>query len=162
MPAMFSRPWARPIKKQTAPQRDIDSVVVRPEFLICYMHSPLINFEQSLVWSESMCPSFHQYIPPQHHNFEFPFLPMSFYLNFSQHKRFQLILSFPWPYPHQGPKQSAWKAFSDLLVAADIMPWIITKKVLVFIPPPVDPGDAPININTVSTSSPAVENVPSG
>ena len=29
-------------------------------------------------------------------------------------------------------------------------------------PPPVEPGEAPINIKTVSTISPALENLPSG
>ena len=39
--------------------------------------------------------------------------------------------------------------FSDLFVAADLIPCNKTKNVLVFIPPPVEPGDAPINISTI-------------
>ena len=37
-----------------------------------------------------------------------------------------------------------------------------TKKVLVLMPPPVEPGDAPMNIKAVSASSPAFEKVFSG
>ena len=48
-------------------------------------------------------------------------------------------------------------AFSSRLVAADWMPCISTKKVLVLMPPPVEPGEAPMNISTISTSSPALE-----
>ena len=33
---------------------------------------------------------------------------------------------------------------------------ISTKKVVVLMPPPVDPGDAPTNINTIMTSRPAL------
>ena len=36
-----------------------------------------------------------------------------------------------------------------------------TKNELVFIPPPVDPGEAPIIISIIITSSPDFENVPS-
>ena len=37
-----------------------------------------------------------------------------------------------------------------------------TKKVVVLIPPPVDPGEAPMNINIVSTNRPALLSSPSG
>ena len=40
--------------------------------------------------------------------------------------------------------------------------WIRTKNVVVLIPPPVDPGDAPINISTQSTNSPALVKLPMG
>ena len=41
------------------------------------------------------------------------------------------------------------------------MPCISANSVLVFIPPPVEPGDAPTNIRNIITSSPAFENSPS-
>ena len=37
-----------------------------------------------------------------------------------------------------------------------------TKKVVVLIPPPVDPGEAPMNIKIVSTNRPALLSSPSG
>src|SRR5699024_3533618 len=37
---------------------------------------------------------------------------------------------------------------------------IKTKKVLVLIPPPVDPGEAPINIRIINVNNPAFENSP--
>ena len=37
-----------------------------------------------------------------------------------------------------------------------------TKKVLVLMPPPVDPGEAPMNIKTTNTNKPGVEKVRSG
>ena len=46
--------------------------------------------------------------------------------------------------------------FTKMLLAD----WTSTKKVLVLIPPPVDPGDAPTNISTHSTNSPAFVNSP--
>ena len=54
------------------------------------------------------------------------------------------------------------KAFSDLLVAADLMPWIKTKNVLVLIPPPVEPGEAPMNIRMMTANNPALEKEPMG
>lgn len=39
---------------------------------------------------------------------------------------------------------------------------IRTKKVLVLIPPPVEPGEAPINIRMMSVKSPALVNSPMG
>ena len=42
------------------------------------------------------------------------------------------------------------------------MPASSAKNVLVFTPPPVDPGDAPITISSIITSRPALEKVPSG
>ena len=53
-------------------------------------------------------------------------------------------------------------AAQGLLVDADKTACINTKKVVVLIPPPVDPGDAPINISTHSVSKPAFEKVPMG
>ena len=41
------------------------------------------------------------------------------------------------------------------------MPCISANSVLVFIPPPVEPGDAPTNIKKIIASSPAFENSPS-
>ena len=41
------------------------------------------------------------------------------------------------------------------------MLWISTKKVLVLIPPPVDPGEAPINISTIRIRRPEELKVPS-
>ena len=49
-----------------------------------------------------------------------------------------------------------------MFVAADLIPCNKTKNVLVFIPPPVEPGDAPINISIITTRSPADEKLPSG
>ena len=49
------------------------------------------------------------------------------------------------------------KAFSPLLVAADTIPLNKTKTVVVLIPPPVEPGEAPINIKTIITIMPAFE-----
>lgn len=49
------------------------------------------------------------------------------------------------------------KAFSEVLVADDLMPCISAKNVVVFIPPPVDPGDAPINISIIIANNPADE-----
>ena len=46
--------------------------------------------------------------------------------------------------------------FTKILLAACTN----TKKVLVLIPPPVDPGEAPMNINTQSTNRPALVNSP--
>ena len=46
--------------------------------------------------------------------------------------------------------------FTKILLAACTS----TKKVLVLIPPPVDPGDAPMNISTQSTNRPALVNSP--
>ena len=43
-----------------------------------------------------------------------------------------------------------------------MIPWIRAKNVLVLIPPPVDPGEAPINIKTIKTISPGVVNSFSG
>ena len=53
-------------------------------------------------------------------------------------------------------------AFSDSFVAADLTPLNKTKNVVVFIPPPVEPGEAPMNISTIITTSPASVNPPSG
>ena len=49
-----------------------------------------------------------------------------------------------------------------LLLNMALASWIRTKNVVVLIPPPVDPGDAPINISTQSTNSPALVKLPMG
>lgn len=46
------------------------------------------------------------------------------------------------------------------MVAAPRIVWNRVNSVLVLIPPPVDPGDAPININTVTVRSPALVKFP--
>ncbi len=48
-------------------------------------------------------------------------------------------------------------AFSFLFVAAENMPLKMTKNVVVFIPPPVDPGEAPMNIKIITAKRPAFE-----
>ena len=48
-------------------------------------------------------------------------------------------------------------ALASRPVEWDTRDLISAKKVVVFIPPPVDPGDAPINISTHITIIPAVE-----
>ena len=53
-------------------------------------------------------------------------------------------------------------ALQCLFVAALNMLFISTKVVVVLIPPPVEPGDAPRNIRTARTNSPAFENAPIG
>lgn len=52
------------------------------------------------------------------------------------------------------------KAFPCLPVAADLIPCNNAKKVVVLIPPPVEPGEAPMNIRVIRISRPAVENSP--
>ena len=42
-----------------------------------------------------------------------------------------------------------------MLVAAPLMVWNNVNRVLVLIPPPVEPGDAPINIRMDTVSRPA-------
>ena len=49
-----------------------------------------------------------------------------------------------------------WNAPSRRLVKIDRTCCISTKKVVVLMPPPVDPGDAPINISSIMTSRPAL------
>ena len=54
------------------------------------------------------------------------------------------------------------KAVTGVFVAIPLILWIIVKNVVVLIPPPVDPGDAPINIKTDKTSNPACVKLPIG
>ena len=51
-------------------------------------------------------------------------------------------------------------AFSERFVAAEIIPQKRTNTVVVLIPPPVEPGEAPINIRTIITRSPAGDKLP--
>lgn len=48
-------------------------------------------------------------------------------------------------------------AVHGLLKATDFMFFMIINMVVVFIPPPVEPGDAPMNISIIRTRSPAFE-----
>ena len=48
------------------------------------------------------------------------------------------------------------------MVAAEKIPRIKTKKVLVLMPPPVDPEEAPINISTIITSNAGAPKSPIG
>lgn len=50
------------------------------------------------------------------------------------------------------------KALASRPVEWEISDFISAKKVVVFIPPPVEPGDAPMNISTHIMSRPAFEN----
>ena len=54
------------------------------------------------------------------------------------------------------------KAVQLLLVERAYTLLKIVKVVVVLIPPPVEPGEAPINISIISTKSPALVNVPRG
>ena len=54
------------------------------------------------------------------------------------------------------------KAVTGVFVAIPLILRIMVKKVVVLIPPPVDPGDAPINIKTDKTSNPACVKLPIG
>ena len=53
---------------------------------------------------------------------------------------------------NSSPGMDYLKAFSCLLVAEERMPRNSTKKVVVLMPPPVEPGEAPMNISTIMVS----------
>ncbi len=52
-------------------------------------------------------------------------------------------------------------AFSERFVAAETMPVNSTNMVVDFTPPPVDPGDAPMNISAIIAVNPASLKLPS-
>lgn len=55
-----------------------------------------------------------------------------------------------------------WNACTVPFVHVPLIFWNMIKNVLVLIPPPVDPGEAPINIRIHSTNRPASVNCPIG
>ena len=54
------------------------------------------------------------------------------------------------------------KAPNGFFVMRLLTDWIRTKKVLVLIPPPVEPGEAPMNMRRTRVNRPAFENSPMG